>query len=350
MDPSEPFQSNDEPANNEPGQPNPWESTPHHALPSGIHARQTHSPIDHAAVSKEILAPAPPRWWTTIAISGVALGTFMLASVIMTLVAVAFVHGNLSMATLTNPKSLEEVSASRMGLLLLVVLPQLALVAPALVAAFLSPVKTGKRLSLVRGRWPIWAWFAVAAATPLVGMASGIVVSLFLEESETLKEMTKIFRDHGKSGFLVPLALMIGATPAFCEELLFRGYVQTRLTRTFPPIIGILVASFLFAIFHLDPVHVIAVFPLGFFLGWATWKSGSLFPAMMGHFVNNVISVVAVVMAPEAETDVLALPTITFTILIFVCGIAGVVGVAAATYLYGSPNSDEPIVNPAQVV
>jgi membrane protease YdiL (CAAX protease family) len=337
MDPSEPFRSNDEL-----GSPNPWDP-----------AKDSEQPISHAPVTAPTLSPntfLPPRWWTTIAISGIALGTFLLASVIMTLVAVAVVHGDLSTEVLTNPKSLEKVSASRIGLLLLVVLPQLALVTPAIIAAFLSPVGTRRRLSLVRGRWPIWAWFAVAAATPLVGMASGVVVSLFLEESETLKEMTKIFRDHGKSGFLIPLALMIGATPAFCEELLFRGYVQTRLTRSFPPIVGILVASFLFAIFHLDPVHVIAVFPLGFFLGWATWKSGSLFPAMMGHFVNNVISVVAVVLAPEDQTDVLALPTLTFALVIFASGFLGVVGVALAAYLYGSPTPNKTLPNPAQVV
>ncbi len=39
----------------------------------------------------------------------------------------------------------------------------------------------------------------------------------------------------------------------------------------------------------MDLVHVIAVFPLGLYLGWITLQSGSLFPAMIGHFVNNSI-------------------------------------------------------------
>ena len=37
---------------------------------------------------------------------------------------------------------------------------------------------------------------------------------------------------------------MIGLTPAICEELLFRGYIQTRLTQAMHPIFGILIASF----------------------------------------------------------------------------------------------------------
>jgi membrane protease YdiL (CAAX protease family) len=168
-------------------------------------------------------------------------------------------------------------------------------------------------------------------------MVSGVVIGMFMEESESLKEMTQLFRQHGANGFLVPLALLIGATPAVCEELLFRGYVQTRLTRSFGPVIGILLASFLFAAFHFDIVHVIAVFPMGLFLGWISWRSGSLFPAMLGHFVNNVISVVAVILAPEAEPNVLALPAIAFTVAILAAGIVGMAAVSVASVLYGKP-------------
>jgi membrane protease YdiL (CAAX protease family) len=164
-----------------------------------------------------------------------------------------------------------------------------------------------------------------------------MMCGLFLSESESLKEMSQIFRDHGASGFLIPLSMMIGLTPAVCEELLFRGYIQTRLTQAFHPIFGILIASFLFAIFHMDFVHVIAVFPMGVFLGWVSWRSGSLFPAMMGHFVNNVISVVAVVMAPEGETDVLAAPAIAISLAIIALGIAGMSATVTASIAFGPP-------------
>ncbi len=162
---------------------------------------------------------------------------------------------------------------------------------------------------------------------------------MFLDESDALKQMTEIFREHGQSGFLFPLAMMIGATPAICEELLFRGYIQTRLTRTLGPILGIGIASFLFAAFHLDLVHVVAVFPLGVFLGWVAWQSGSLFPAMIGHFVNNVISVVGVVVAPEEQTDMLALPAMAFTLGILAMGMMGMAVVSVVSIVY---RRDEP--------
>jgi hypothetical protein len=89
----------------------------------------------------------------------------------------------------------------------------------------------------------------------------------------------------------------------------------------------------------MDVVHVLAVFPLGLFLGWISWQSGSLFPAMLGHFVNNVISVVAVVLAPQAESDVLGLPAITFTLAILGLGVLGMALVSMAAVAYGSPRS-----------
>ena len=288
------------------------------------------------------LVPADDaRWWTPLAVISLSLIVFLFTSTVMSMAAIVVVIGGVPTTGEQFTSGLESVLASRWGLFALIVVPQLGMVATPVAAAVLSSVPTRRRLGLVRGHWPLWTWLAAAAATPLVGMVSGLVVGVFMEESESLKQMTQIFRDHGRSGFLIPLALMIGATPAICEELLFRGYVQTRMTRALGPILGIGIASFLFAIFHMDVVHVIAVFPLGLFLGWISWQSGSLFPAILGHFVNNVISVVAVVLAPEADPDVLALPAISFTLSILGAGVLGLAAVSVAAVVYGSPKSTE---------
>jgi membrane protease YdiL (CAAX protease family) len=285
-----------------------------------------------------------PRWWTALAVAGVSLASFLFASFVTLLIALLLVHGELSLAMLRDPESIAAVSKSRLGLLIVVVIPQLALVTPSVLAAFLSPVPTLRRLGLVRGSWPVWTWFAAAAATPLVGMISGVAVSMFLDESESLKEMSNIFRDHGQNGFLWPIALMIGITPAFCEELLFRGYLQTRLVRSFGPLIGVFTASAMFAIVHFDPVHIVAVFPLGMFLGWVTWRSGSLYPAMLGHFVNNFISVVAVVLVSDAEAGLLSLPAVAFSLIVFASGVVGLASVSVASVLYRSPQLTHPDV------
>ena len=149
--------------------------------------------------------------------------------------------------------------------------------------------------------------------------------------------LSDIFRGHGQSGFMIPLSLMIGLTPAICEELLFRGYVQTRLTRTAGAAWGILISSLLFAAFHMDFVHSVAVFPLGLYLGYIAWRSGSLFPAMLAHFVNNVTSVIAVILAPQGETDALALPVAMVSLSVIGMGMIGLLGVVVLTLYYGRP-------------
>jgi uncharacterized protein len=276
------------------------------------------------------------RWWTSIAVIGVSLLFFISASVVMTVVATAYVHGSISSKLLVDPDSLRKVTQSPVGLFLLVVTPQLALVTPCLIAAYLSPQPMRQRLALVKGNWPIWAWFTAALATPLIGLISGIVIGLFLEESAALREMSDIFRQQGQSGFTAQLILMIALTPALCEELLFRGYVQSRLTRVFRPVLAILFSSITFAAFHMDPVHVIAVVPLGLFLGWLTWQSGSLFPAMFAHFGNNLVSVLATIIAPPPDSNTFSLPAFEFTLGILLLGCIGIVATSFASVIYRS--------------
>ena len=287
-------------------------------------------------------APRRPRIWPSLVMPLLSLLTFFTASIVMVGVAFYVVHGELDRQILTSSDAMKTVSASRVGFILLIVMPQLALVLPCVVAAFLSPVPTAKRLSLVRGHWPLWAWAAAAMATPLIGWISSIVVGSFMVESENLKLMSDIFRGHGESGFLIPLALMIGATPAVCEELLFRGFIQTRLNRSIGPTVGIILSSLLFALFHMDWVHIIAVLPLGLYLGCVAWRSGSLFPAMLGHFVNNTISVFAVVLGPQRDAELPSAQMILFVLAVVAAALVGIVLTAIAFWRLPLPDSTLP--------
>ena len=286
-------------------------------------------------------SPAIPteRWWTSLAVIGVSLLFFIAASFVMTIVAAVYVHGSFSSSLFSNPDMLREITQSPVGLLLLIVTPQIALVTPCLIAAYLSPQPMRQRLALVKGNWPAWAWITAALATPLIGILSGIIIGLFLNESAALKEMSDIFRQQGQAGFTAQLILMVALTPALCEELLFRGYVQSRLTRVFPPVLGILFSSIVFSAFHMDPVHVIAVVPLGLFLGWLTWQSGSLFPAILAHFANNLVSVVATIIAPASDTNTFSLPVLEFTLAILLFGCIGIAATSFAAIAYRRTNS-----------
>ncbi|TVP98418.1 MAG: CPBP family intramembrane metalloprotease [Planctomycetaceae bacterium] len=214
-----------------------------------------------------------------------------------------------------------------------VVFGQLALGLVALGAAFLSPWSLPQRLGLTRGHWPLRLWFVAGLAAPSVGMLWSLILQNFVDDSESLKEMSEVFASIGSAGFAVPLAVLVGLMPGVCEELVFRGYLQTRLVKAWGPLAGLCVASVLFAGFHFDPVHVLGVLPLGFYFGWLAWSSGSIFPAMFAHFVNNLIGVLAITLLPRGETGELientedlpvAVVMIIFSVVLtsFVCLVA----------------------------
>jgi len=90
---------------------------------------------------------------------------------------------------------------------------------------------------------------------------------------------------------LVLFALAL--TPAVIEELCFRGYLFSSLSTILSPWRVIFLSAFLFGLFHVLTGSVLLIerfFPtmmMGVFLGWIAWRTGSVYPGMVLHFVHN---------------------------------------------------------------
>jgi len=93
--------------------------------------------------------------------------------------------------------------------------------------------------------------------------------------------------------------LFIGITPAICEELLFRGYMFRAFEKSTRLLTTILVTSLVFSLFHLDITGLLPRMFLGILLAYVTWTSNSLYPAMLGHLINNGGIVLASALYPE---------------------------------------------------
>lgn len=100
------------------------------------------------------------------------------------------------------------------------------------------------------------------------------------------------------------MALSTAVVAPVYEELLFRGYVFKGLSRSAGPGVAIGVSALLFAAFHGDPLHAIAVLPMGLFLGWLRWRTGSLWPSMVAHGLNNAVWVGLAVTGAAYEVPV----------------------------------------------
>ena len=93
------------------------------------------------------------------------------------------------------------------------------------------------------------------------------------------------------------------------EELLFRGVLQRLFIKLFKnPWAGILVAAFIFSAIHIQFYGFIPRFILGILLGLLYWYSGSLWPAIIAHFVYDAFAVVMIWFNPAlAEEDSVAI-------------------------------------------
>lgn len=81
-------------------------------------------------------------------------------------------------------------------------------------------------------------------------------------------------------------AAVLGA--AFCEEFLFRGVVQQGLSASGAhPAEAVFRSALIFALFHLNPVSLLALLELGLFFGLLYHRTGSLVPGMVAHATQN---------------------------------------------------------------
>ena len=86
------------------------------------------------------------------------------------------------------------------------------------------------------------------------------------------------------------------------EELLFRGAIQGYMLRKgMKPLNAILIASAIFGIVHMNPIQIPFAFAIGLIFGWLYYRTGSVVPGIVGHFINNSIACIQMATLTEEE-------------------------------------------------
>lgn len=93
--------------------------------------------------------------------------------------------------------------------------------------------------------------------------------------------------------------LNIALVPAVCEELLFRGYVLRAFEKSWGPVVAMFVSALIFGFFHIQLGNVLPLTTLGIILALMTWLSGTIWPAILAHFINNGAAVLVGSHFPE---------------------------------------------------
>lgn len=99
----------------------------------------------------------------------------------------------------------------------------------------------------------------------------------------------------GLTGFAVALTVASGIVP-FVEEAFFRGFLFPSLARRFGLIIGIVISSALFGAAHLSGQTFLPLSFFGVVLALLYSATGSIYPGIMLHSVNNSIALLGAYM------------------------------------------------------
>lgn len=135
----------------------------------------------------------------------------------------------------------------------------------------------------------VGALFVILGMYPINIAVSYGLISLFPQSADNVVTTFSSIMD----GNAVSIFLVIALTPAICEEMLFRGLIYNAMKARYRVPVAIGIVAVLFGIYHMSLVKFVPTGLLGLVLCYVAYKTESIFPSMMMHFINNALSVAA---------------------------------------------------------
>lgn len=148
--------------------------------------------------------------------------------------------------------------------------------------------------------WFVLLWCVLAALGALI-------------PSEWLQEQMPELPNLAKAEFDMILKdrlgyFVVGLLAPFVEELVFRGAVLRALLQwKRNPWMGISVSALLFALVHMNPAQMPHAFLIGLLLGWMYYRTDSIVPGVVYHWVNNTVAYVLYNVYPNPEMTLIDL-------------------------------------------
>ncbi|MDI3318802.1 CPBP family intramembrane glutamic endopeptidase [Pinibacter soli] len=148
---------------------------------------------------------------------------------------------------------------------------------------------------------PALSWFAII--NKQIHLPSGL--------HQTFEKFDELNREMMKKMLVMPSVkdlfmnvIIFGIIPAMMEEIFFRGALQRIFIKLFKsPVIGIIVTAFIFSAAHMEFSGFLVRFVLGALLGALYWYSGSLWPGILMHFLNNAMQIIVLYYYPSTMVE-----------------------------------------------
>ncbi|WP_178130305.1 CPBP family intramembrane glutamic endopeptidase [Reyranella sp. CPCC 100927] len=165
------------------------------------------------------------------------------------------------------------------------------------VAVWVGVVRHGRTASGLLGlrRFAVRWWWLAPLCTLLLSVAMDEVLLRLVRVLFNTDLTPQTSHVIAALATTLPLALAatltIGLLGPFAEELLFRGLIYGYVDGRFGARAAWATSSILFAAAHAEPAHIALVLPIGILLGWVRLRSGSLWPCVLAHVINNTLVV-----------------------------------------------------------
>lgn len=150
------------------------------------------------------------------------------------------------------------------------------------------------------------AFFIMMVSSPLIELLSNINQQMVLpsglkgierwmkESEENAKRVTMAILNMHSAWDCIKNVFLVGLLTAIAEEFLFRGGMQTILAKwTKNQHAAIWITAAVFSAFHMEFYGFLPRLFLGAIFGYFVAYSGSIWPAVWGHFLNNSTAVIA---------------------------------------------------------
>lgn len=137
------------------------------------------------------------------------------------------------------------------------------------------------------------------------------------QKEDSLADLTKFLTTLRYSWQLVVALVVVAVIPALGEELLFRGIIQTLLTRaSHSHHVGIWASAALFSATHLQFYGFVPRLLLGVLFGYLYYWSRDLRIPILAHFINNGFSLVMLYLFQQKITqlNVEDSPSVPYTV------------------------------------
>ncbi len=121
-------------------------------------------------------------------------------------------------------------------------------------------------------------------------------------------------------GGIIGATLVIAVMPAFMEETVFRGIMLEGI-KDIGTVAACLSGGLLFSLFHQNPAQTIYQFICGAVFTLMAIRSGSIFPSVLMHFINNAVILL------DYRLDFLSKVTGAWTVVFYVLSAVCLVGV-----------------------